>query len=287
MRKDKSKAFQYLLDTETDVNIRNDDKAICYGDNGKTALHVAAQIGKIDIVKLLVKNGANIEKTTRGMFYKETAIDLAKGRKNEDVVKYLKTQGAIDRIERDEESSDSESDVSDESLSGPSQCKKRKIDMSSDPETSESEHESDTAITISRKTPENVSHCINIENECVSSSESHSNSSVQTDHQEEKEPNKQHEEEIATNSEQEIGVMFKSMTNFLTRKDYSFESKMFCVSAIDSMISRNMDTYKHIATKEVVNELARLFSKKVSEVGEEPNSSDGSGLEFFGLGHAQ
>ncbi len=51
-----------------------------------TSLHLAAYYGHIDVVKVLIENGAKLDKVTKK---KQTALHLAAKRGNEDVVKFL------------------------------------------------------------------------------------------------------------------------------------------------------------------------------------------------------
>lgn len=61
----------------TDVNTADEE--------GYSALHAAAENGYLDVVKLLVANGANVQHKTQ-----YTALELAEMAGNDDVVAYLK-----------------------------------------------------------------------------------------------------------------------------------------------------------------------------------------------------
>ncbi|MCL6230839.1 ankyrin repeat domain-containing protein [Acinetobacter amyesii] len=61
----------------TDVNTADEE--------GYSALHAAAENGYLDVVKLLVANGANVQHKTQ-----YTALELAEMARNDDVVAYLK-----------------------------------------------------------------------------------------------------------------------------------------------------------------------------------------------------
>ena len=66
---------------------------------------------------------------------------------------------------------------------------------------------------------------------------------------------------------EEISKVFCSMTESLLNKDHLFETKMYCVCAIDSMISRNSKTCQYITKKEIVDELGNLYNEVLSKVG--------------------
>lgn len=102
-------AVQALLDRELPVDIMAD-----YGNDGsddatgarkralgleiknsygKTALLLAAEEGRLDVVRLLVERGASVDaRSTRGL----TALMLAAVKKNKDVVKYLVSEARVD-----------------------------------------------------------------------------------------------------------------------------------------------------------------------------------------------
>ncbi|WP_180178677.1 ankyrin repeat domain-containing protein [Acinetobacter sp. YH01005] len=61
----------------TDVNTADEE--------GYSALHAAAENGYLDLVKLLVEKGANVQHKTQ-----YTALELAEMAGNDDVVAYLK-----------------------------------------------------------------------------------------------------------------------------------------------------------------------------------------------------
>ncbi|WP_180092604.1 MULTISPECIES: ankyrin repeat domain-containing protein [unclassified Acinetobacter] len=61
----------------TDVNTADEE--------GYSALHAAAENGYLDVVKLLVEKGANVQHKTQ-----YTALELAEMAGNDDVVAYLK-----------------------------------------------------------------------------------------------------------------------------------------------------------------------------------------------------
>ena len=68
------------------------------GDHALTALHVAVEVGHIDVVRLLLENGANVDETDQ---WGGTALHLAvlrRGRQDQDcvhdIVKLLVTSGA-------------------------------------------------------------------------------------------------------------------------------------------------------------------------------------------------
>jgi ankyrin repeat protein len=44
---------------------------------GRTALHLAAMNGHLEIVKLLLEHGADVNAKTEGGFYGETAVEMA------------------------------------------------------------------------------------------------------------------------------------------------------------------------------------------------------------------
>lgn len=62
----------------TDVNSADEE--------GYSALHAAAENGYLDVVKLLVEKGANVQHKTQ-----YTALELAEMAGNDDVVAYLKS----------------------------------------------------------------------------------------------------------------------------------------------------------------------------------------------------
>ena len=62
------------------------------------------------------------------------------------------------------------------------------------------------------------------------------------------------------------------MTAILINKDYSIESKMFCICAIDAVIHRDSKSLEKFTKKEVVDELATIFSGLVSKFGKEQNN---------------
>ena len=79
----------YLIRKGADVNART--------IFGHTPLHIASNLGYLNLVQLLVTNGADVNaKTDSTLFFfgGNSALGLAKENGYEDVVAYLKSQGA-------------------------------------------------------------------------------------------------------------------------------------------------------------------------------------------------
>ena len=71
-----------LLSRGADVNIQN--------DYGQSPLHFAVHNSKVSMVQLLLQNGADVNaKSERG-----TALDIAKNRKDTEIIVLLKKHGA-------------------------------------------------------------------------------------------------------------------------------------------------------------------------------------------------
>jgi hypothetical protein len=78
--------FQYLLDSGADPNAKN-------GSGGLTALTNAAALGKVNMVKMLVEHGANVNlRLETG----ETPLSLAYEKGEIEIHNYLKAHGAIE-----------------------------------------------------------------------------------------------------------------------------------------------------------------------------------------------
>ncbi|OOV79296.1 MULTISPECIES: ankyrin repeat domain-containing protein [unclassified Acinetobacter] len=70
---------------EVEKSLANGTDVNSADDEGYSALHAAAENGYLDVVKLLVEKGANVQHKTQ-----YTALELAEMAGNDDVVAYLK-----------------------------------------------------------------------------------------------------------------------------------------------------------------------------------------------------
>ena len=70
---------------EVEKSLANGKDVNTADEEGYSALHAAAENGYLDVVKLLVEKGANVQHKTQ-----YTALELAEMAGNEDVVAYLK-----------------------------------------------------------------------------------------------------------------------------------------------------------------------------------------------------
>lgn len=70
---------------EVEKSLANGTDVNSADEEGYSALHAAAENGYLDVVKLLVEKGANVQHKTQ-----YTALELAEMAGNDDVVAYLK-----------------------------------------------------------------------------------------------------------------------------------------------------------------------------------------------------
>jgi ankyrin repeat protein len=71
---------------EVEKSLANDADVNSADEEGYSALHAAAENGYLDVVKLLVEKGADVQHKTQ-----YTALELAEMAGNDDVVAYLKS----------------------------------------------------------------------------------------------------------------------------------------------------------------------------------------------------
>jgi ankyrin repeat protein len=83
-------AVAWLLDCGADINQKATFGGLSHGQ-GITALHMAAQYGQLEVVRLLVKRGA--DRTIKDDLYRATAEGAAKHFGQSEVWEYLQAAG--------------------------------------------------------------------------------------------------------------------------------------------------------------------------------------------------
>ena len=200
-----------------------DSESMYYdSDDGMTALHVAAMLGKLEAVKFLLDHGANIDK--KDGKHQRSALDIAKMKKHNSLVEYLVSQGAKLTPRKVNESlkynfgqSDSSDDDDEEPMSGPSSCKKQKMDTGTD----------------------------NLENV----------SSITT-----MKINDTPAEVVEKGKNEETTMILQPLIELFLKEAFSVHGKMTCLFAMNTIISRDSSACDHLMKKEIVNELANLVS---------------------------
>lgn len=235
-------------------------------------LHIAVKDQRLDIVEYLLQNGANpnIEDSV-----KQIPLHVAAKLRNYDIVKCLVDHGSrlfhidVNDLNPLQLLRKSRKGKKVEELTGES---KRKIIAFLSSRMTKTQKELEMNARSSDSLDENGSRKRKSTAEDVGS---------ESEKQPKKKSNsetvisKSKKQKVQNHSQETVNGTTKivqSLTAFLINKDYSIESKMFCVCAIDSIISRDPKTCENFKKKEIVDELATIFSGLVSKIGKEPNN---------------
>ena len=226
------------------------------------ALQLASKLGRLDFVKLLINNGANVNAKSSVRFLGKSPLHFAAMNHLLDVIIYLIDHGAD--VHQTDKFKSNALDLAEETVGNPEhksqiinylKSKKLKHSKSSTDEGPLRKRSIESLSTSDDASPTKVRKIM-----------------VDTSTSTDEPPNQ--EIEIpgpSTNSKNEIANLILPLKEAFLNKGNTFAVKMTCLASIDVIMLRETKVPTHIAKKEVIDEIANVVGEVVSRTDVEQN----------------
>ena len=234
---------------EVDINDLNDDDEL-------NALHQATIQDQLDLVKFLIGIGSDVNKKSGHKGLERSALHFAAENDNFEMVAYLLEQGA-DMFQKDIAGLNALEIV----MKG---CKidyfkscKRKVSC-----LKEELEENDAKIETSN-------YASKAENKLKLIKFLSTKMGLIID--EDEEEISKNKRKLDDSEDQNAIAMMNHLTAPLLNKYFPMEGKIFCISAIDSLIAKDLEVCDFLVKKDIIDELAVIAKKIIYQVGNQPD----------------
>ena len=94
---------------------------------------------------------------------------------------------------------------------------------------------------------------------------------ITNDDEEEDEQCSRNKRKLNDTEDQDAISMMNHLTAPLLNKYFPMEGKIFCISAIDTLIARDLEVCDFLVKKDIIDELAIIAKKIIYQVGNQPD----------------